>query len=81
MSYQIVRMVPHFNNYDAISGYSYIRRPYAYSNKALAQKLCNIENYFGDEGDSFVIEYGGSVIKNRILPFYEGNDGCDGCPF
>lgn len=64
--YQIVRQFPHFGSYDEITGWSYKRLPYAYSNKELACRIANRLSDGTDETAAFVVSYDGDIRRTRI---------------
>lgn len=62
--FQIVRGFPHFDNRDAICGWSYERLPYAYQTQACAHKIAARFDSDGmDETVVMVVPYGGSVTR------------------
>lgn len=86
MRYQIVYAYPHYDNYDAIRGWSFKRSEYAYENINLALKIAERFSDGTSETSASVVPYGGDIFTGRTrltdqwndLP---ANDYEDGIPF
>lgn len=81
--FQIVQAYAHFDDRDAIRGYSYTRHAYAYANAELAGKLAaRMSHELDDAGYAFVVPYGGDLFRTvTVKPVTPSDWTHDGFPF